>query len=420
MSNLYPNSRIIHKAKPPAARKSKIDSYLTFTKYDLMSLISGQPGYSLKNPVVLFVLTLGLMVRMLMAGLGQNFDMDSYLIVTDVLHHGGNVYAETTRYNYGPVWFQCLHFFDWLSGHDPKIFRYAVAGFLSLVDVGIFFVLLKTFGRLVAGLFFLNPIAVLITGFQSQFDNFAILLALAAMLLIGDDFEKPIGRRKLWGLLLLGLSLATKHLFFAFPFWLAIKQKGMLQKFLVGLIPVAVFLAGFAPYWSVGKTGIVQNVFHYHSTTRDFFYHWAVPKLVQFDFSSQTVWLLLLGFFAFVCRRKSVVESLLLYTAALVAFCPAFANQYFAIPVAFLALRFNWLALAYTIAITLFLLVNENGLQLHLLHRVSQDIYGYMAVFSLGFCLLWSLWQTQILRLLRICLDEIRLQLGLAATINKP
>jgi len=48
-----------------------------------------------------------------------------------------------------------------------------MAGFLSLVDLGIFFVLWKKFGRPAAALFFLNPISVIITGYQSQFDNLA-------------------------------------------------------------------------------------------------------------------------------------------------------------------------------------------------------------------------------------------------------
>jgi len=71
-------------------------------------------------------------------------------------------------------------------------------------------------------------------------------------------------------LLVLGLSLATKHVLFAFPFWLAVKQKGLGQKVIVVLVPVLVFLSGFAPYWHEGSQGSSRTCFNINPPTTNF------------------------------------------------------------------------------------------------------------------------------------------------------
>ena len=307
------------------------------------------------------ILIAGLVARLELATLGHNYDMASYRIVVGILDHGGNVYAGTERYNYGPVWFQILHALDFLARHNETAFRYLLAGLLSLVDAGICILLWRRFGYLAACLFFLNPVSIIITGFHNQFDNLALLLGFWSVLLVGDDFEKPVGRRKFAGLAVLGLSLMTKHLLFAFPFWLAVKQKGLFQKCVVLLVPVAIFLLGFAPYWPGGRAGIIQHVFSYKSSATEYFYNYFVPTAVQFVFSAQAVWLLVLGVFAFINRRKPALESLLLYTCVLVATAPATTNQYFAIPSAFTSVFVNFFTVAYTIVATFHVAVDVNG-----------------------------------------------------------
>ncbi len=48
---------------------------------------------------------------------------------------GGNVYAETTRYNYTPVWAYCLLFLNRVALVTGLPFHFVVRGFLSLVDM---------------------------------------------------------------------------------------------------------------------------------------------------------------------------------------------------------------------------------------------------------------------------------------------
>jgi hypothetical protein len=201
------------------------------------------------KPVWLFlaVMIAGIAARLLVATLGYDYDFDSWQIIAKLVEEGHNVYASTGRYNFAPGWFLILHALDVLSGHNPDVFRYMVSGFLGLGNAGIFYILWRRFGALAGCWFFLNPISIIISGYQNNFDNLAILPGLMAALLMGDDFDRPVCRRKFLGLFVLGLSLMVKHVFFAFPFWLAVKQRGLSQKLAVILIPVLMFAFSFVP-----------------------------------------------------------------------------------------------------------------------------------------------------------------------------
>jgi hypothetical protein len=370
-----------------------------------------RPGKSFwKDWPMLLVIVVGFSARLLAAKYGHNYDIDSYQIVSGIVDHGGNVYAGTDRYNYGPVWFHIVHAVSVLAWHNQTVFRYLLAGLLSLVDVGIGCILWRKFGRLAACLFFLNPISVIITGYHSQFDNLAILLGLLSVLLVGDEFDRPVGRRKFAGLLVLGLSLATKHVLFAFPFWLAVKQKGFRQKLVVLLTPVLVFLLGFVPYWPEGRHGIIRNVFLYQSEYEEIFYHAFVPAGLQFIYSSLKTWLLLLAVFAFVCRRKNAVESLLLYTCVMVGTSPAIASQYLAIPVAFAAANLNLFTLLFTVTGTLQVLTNPA--ELGLIPAGSMETitlwFRVVPIYCLCYAVVWITWREKIMALVKLCLQEIK------------
>ena len=365
------------------------------------------------NGLFFAVLVAGIAARLLVATCGHDYDMDSWQLMAKLADHGDNVYASTERYNFAPGWFHILHALNLLAGHNPTAFRYLVAGFLSLGDAGIFFILWRRFGKAAGCWFFLNPISIIITGYQCNFDNLAILLGLVAVLLMGDEFDQPLGRRKLLGLFVLGLSLVIKHVFFAFPFWLAVKQKGMRQKLVVILMPVSMFALSFVPYWHEGSQGIVQNVFLYRSATTEFFYRMFVPMGVQYMFNSQMVWFFLLVIFAFIYRQKNTVEFLLLYTCVLVAASPANINEYLAIPGPFVATHLNPFTILYTAVGTLHLLVDVNGLHLT---GLSQTICIDVAIYLLCLGLVWVTWRQNIMawlkRLLERCILEVRNQLG--------
>jgi hypothetical protein len=357
--------------------------------------------------LVFGVVVLGLAARFFLVTFGHNYDLDSWTVAANIVREGGNVYAETTRYNYAPVWFNILYLLNQLAGQDQNILHYLITAFLSLVDVGIFCILWRTFGKLAASLFFLNPISIIITGFHCQFDNLALLLGLLSTKLMDGEFDQPVNRRKFIGLLVLGLSLTVKHILFAFPFWLAVKQKGFRQKCIVVLVPVAFFLLSFLPYWQDGKQGIISNVFLYHSFQNEYFYKYIVPMAVQFLCGSQTVWLLMLAVFAFVYRQKNAVESLLFYTAILVIASPAMTNQYLAIPVAFVSTYVNPFTLFYTFVSTWHLAIDFNGP--HFFKHIHGK-YDDISVCTLFLGLIWITWRQNLVAFIKKCREEIKIQ----------
>ncbi|WP_428355678.1 hypothetical protein [Methyloprofundus sp.] len=179
-------------------------------------------------PMAWFTLLIivGTFFRLAVAQKGYNFDIASYRIVADIMADGGNVYAETQRYNYGPIWFYILSFLDYLPFPvaDPLLsLRWKVSCFLSLCDITIVILLYRWYGLKVASLFFLNPIAIIITGYHSNFDNLAILVALISVKTL-DNNTQNFNYTSITALGLLGLSLSIKHVLFLFPLWLAFKN----------------------------------------------------------------------------------------------------------------------------------------------------------------------------------------------------
>ena len=362
-----------------------------------------------------FIGFVGFFLRLWVGTAGHNFDFTSFMSVLDKLDISGNVYAENVRYNYGPAWFyllQILQMFTGLFSHPMVGMEYLLSGFLAFIDIGIYIVLLRSFGLLAGILFILNPVSIIITGYHRQFDNLAILIGLIAVLMIGESFTQPLNRRKVGGLIFLGLSMVTKHLFFAFPLWLAVKQRGWKEKLVVLALPVLIFLLSFAPFWSGGSQGIVDNVFLYepHVEFQNApFWHWFLPNIIRFFTTPTIIFLLALFTGAFLLRKKTGLVSLLFYTAILVAASPSIVNQYLAIVVPFISVYMNFFYLLYTVMATWHLVVDKNGLQVVTsLTRITEDLITYstiIAVFVLGLT-----WKPVWLFLKRNVMSEVNVQ----------
>ncbi len=367
----------------------------------------------------IIVILIGLGGRLLILGRGHNYDFDSFMIVAKIVDDGNNVYANTPRYNYGPVWFNVLHLLFRLAAKDELIFRYLLVAFLSSVDLLIFIVLKNKLNRKVACLFFLNPISIIITGYHNQFDNLALLIGMFSILVIGEEFDQPITGRKYLGLLILGLSMTTKHIFFLFPFWLALKQKGFSRKLITVLVPVSVFLFSFVPYWREGYLGIIQNVISYKSFDNAYFYKLFIPDSLQFIFTSRIVWIFLLILFGFVFRKVNSFDSLLYYSCVLVAASPSIANQYLVIVIPFISANLNPFTLSYIIIGTYYLLIDHNGLYVYdkapdFTRTFSNIFYPALIVLlCLGF--VRSVWSLQLSILMNKIKSEIKIQLGYEA-----
>lgn len=340
----------------------------------------------------IFVIVVGTMLRLAVAQRGYNFDIASYRIVADIMANGGNVYAETQRYNYGPIWFHILAFLDFLPFpiSDPLLsLRWKVTVFLSITDIAIASCLYRWYGLKIATLFFLNPIAIIITGYHSQFDNLAILIALISVKII-DHETKTISYKHFLGLLLLGLSLSIKHVLFIFPLWLAFKNNRWRDKILSIGIPYTIFLGLFLPYLHKGADGIINHVFLYRGFANAPFWKGVAPTVIIDKIPIFILFTGILVFFGLFIRHRKPLESLFLYTIALVVFSSAVANQYLAICLVAITINWNFIYALYTIAGTVYLFASSDGLHFTLLQQYlgksgNSSVIGYQELILLLF-----------------------------------
>src|SRR5215203_6916533 len=108
--------------------------------------------------ILFYAAAIGFALRMLLAAQPKyNFDVESYIYVVDIVRHGGNVFAETIRYNYSPVWSWILGLLSFL----PLGLPVTVRAFTSIVDICNGILLGKTLGQKAAILYFLSPVAII-------------------------------------------------------------------------------------------------------------------------------------------------------------------------------------------------------------------------------------------------------------------
>lgn len=352
------------------------------------------------NVIIIILVILGVALRLLVTLRGFNYDFESFLIVVNSLEQNNNIYSLTERYNYGPIWFLILRFLFKISYKNPYYFRYAVVVFLSLVDIGIFWILLKKYGRYAGLFFFLNPISIIISGYHNQFDNLAILLGLISAIILENNKNKISNKRYFLGLTILGLSLISKHLFFLFPIWLAIKETENIKKVITIVYPYFIFLISFLPYLKEGSEGIIQNVFLYDSWNNLYFYNLFVPGIIKIFFSGRVIWIAMLLFFAFYFKGKRNIDSILIYSCILVFASPAITNQYLAIVIPYLAINYkNPIALLYSILGMWFLLIDSNGLHFDFqnpLAQLSRDSFYPVLILLLLMVFITSTWRESI------------------------
>jgi hypothetical protein len=314
---------------------------------------------------VFAVVALGsLALKLMLATQGHNYDLDSFGIVASLVLHGKSVYANTSRFNYGPFWGFILAGLKQLSTLLPAMggeaFHVAIAAFLGVTDVALAAMLSSKY-HYGAGIFFLCcPATILLTGYHSQFENFALLAGLASWLLIRSG--SPASPRLVFAAGLLGVSLIIKHVLFLFPMWVFFwPQLGTWRKRLAYVvIAYGTFGLSFLP-WMLdppSRAGIYNNVFHYRSA-----FSLSLSRLIAsahpFSLvSTAESAVLSLGWMAVVIavgimavRRKG--DFFPMHLLAIFAFSPALRDQYLAIPLLTSAILYtSWPSWALAGAVT--------------------------------------------------------------------
>lgn len=321
----------------------------------------------LKIAAFVVVLCCGAALRMLASTLGGNFDLVSWWIVANLVNEGGHIYVDTARLPYGPLWASVAWFALWtqqaLGLTGIHWFHVVVAGFLTIVDLGIAVTLAHAYGYIPAVLFSLCPVSVLITGFHSQIDNIAILLALWSWRLIlcrSEGAGQPDDI--IWPAVLMGLSLATKHVFAFFPLWmLAWPFRPVKQRLLYAGIAYAIFLGAFVPYVLTpeGFAGVKTHVFMYRGYER--FGNALLPRIIPYEaLWSRAFEAGMLGV-GFIVGRWAPRDLLFLYPVAVVTLTPLMADQYLVIPIiSFAAYWKDWPMWAYVVTATIALLASTD------------------------------------------------------------
>jgi len=310
--------------------------------------------------ILTLIILNGLLIRLIMAATYYgNFDMGFFKMAADAALAGDNIYAMTKNYNYTPVWLMVLGGLKWIQIHCPAVtFAFMVRFFGCVVDtVSLAFLLLiaKNEGLSItrtAALFYLNPVSFLITGYQGQFENFAVLMiiiGLWAYLKLRD--KAALGTALLWIFVTAGMII--KHnVFYELIICLNTAIKRYWVKLLLFAVSACIFLATFTPYWSGGKEGIINNVFLYSAGSGR---GYGVISLFQFP-PIKYVFIAGLFLFGLFLKDKDIIRNCLLGMLFFLAFITGISIQYFVLPIALGVLRPSKGFLLYSLAATLFLL----------------------------------------------------------------
>ena len=218
-----------------------------------------------KRPIANWLIVVGSAVGVglrlwLAAGSYGNYDQTSFQTVAGIVARGGNVYAETFRYNYGPVWALILSALAGVAVRTGISFHLAFRGFLTLVDLCNAVVIGLIAARMPGHrgddpgaraylAYLLNPVAILIVGFHGQFDNLAAFPLLCAVLLSLRirHRREAFAFAPLWLLAMLALVVKHLNLFMVWTFFLyvcsSVRRAGMAMA-----CAITVFLLSFWPF----------------------------------------------------------------------------------------------------------------------------------------------------------------------------
>jgi hypothetical protein len=317
-----------------------------------------------------FALVVGLGLRLYGAVFFRgNYDQESYRIVARLLERGGDIYTETDRYNYTPVWAWCLVALHRLSAALDVELRIVVRTFLALVDLAnaAFLGLIASrsaadpgSGERAAAAYLLNPVAFLIVGFHGQFDVFAALPLLAALwLLVRAPAEPPV--LAVWALGT--LSILIKHLQ-VFSVWMLFVYAARGRRKAVALFAgaLAAFAASFLPYLPASLDGIRANVLGYRGFTKIWGFGMLLPGYLSEPLFVAAM--LALPFAAFFWLRLSPPRGLELASAGLMTFIHGISEQYFVVPAIFGSVARPWAYWLYTAAATVFLVASPHNVYL--------------------------------------------------------
>jgi hypothetical protein len=277
-----------------------------------------------------FLAALAIRLALILA-VRANYDTESYDIVTEIARRGGDLYGETDRYNYSPLWSRVL-MGTAFAADVTGLRRTTVLGFLLLagdtMTAVLVFVLASrrrggTTAAWAALSFFANPVSILVSSAHLQFDGLAILFLVCAIAVSGRG-------RDLGAAASLALSLLVKHVTAFHP--TLFRRRPGLRGWIPVLAPYVVFVASLAPY-AASWRGIRDRVILYRGLTYQYGFEallllgvpeWVPIALFAAAVVVAVVWL----------RKIELARASLLLFLVILVFAPGFGRQYCVWPIA--------------------------------------------------------------------------------------
>lgn len=345
-----------------------------------------------KNKWILIGLfILGFTLRFLVSRFGYNYDYESWIIVGEITSKFKNIFAETSRYNYGFIWAYLIGlYYAFISelGLSLGFYRVLIIFTLTLADFGIAYFIYKKSNIKIAILFFFNPISIFISGYHNQFDNIAIMLALFGILALEKAIKSnKINQYDILSLLLISLSLITKHIVFTLPIWLFFsKELNIKRKILYLVTPPTLFLMNFVMFLPEGYNNILNNVFLYDSYNNMPLLSRFLPFFSAYHSSIfRNIFLLGMVIFGWIVRKEKIDKLIIVYLLIMFSITSAMANQYFIMPLVGLFLLGGIEKRIYLIWMSIYFIFQFDGLDIlnYLLSNVSSDLLTLQPLYHL-------------------------------------
>lgn len=317
--------------------------------------------------LVVILLVEAIVLRVLMATQGQNVDFDSYRIVAEIMHSGGNVYAETTRYNYSPLWAYILLLFEEvriLFQADIWLFRLQIVLLLAMADVLIALVLYKISGLKSFALYIFSPLVIFVSAFNMQFDNLALALGLSSLFLLKKQKIRA-------SIVLMVASLLVKHTLIAYLLWLLFRRD-VPKKGLFVILPIAILSLSFLVY-GIEYEYLLRNVISYRPNEAAPLYNMFVPDIFKGIFEPEYLLALILLVAGLIFRKRPLFDSFAIYLTTLVLFAPAMLHSYLAIPMIAVSLYPNLFMLAYSLYGAYLYMLTGPGVDWNFFVRTAPD-----------------------------------------------
>lgn len=265
-----------------------------------------------------------------------NFDTRSYEEVAGIVERGGDLYRETDRYNYSPVWSVVLQGAARVARATGWTLAYAVGLLLlffdSLTAAVIHGIVARRTSRerglFAALLFFANPVSVLVSSWHVQFDGVSIFF-----LVLGVSFATREVPRPSATVASLSASLLVKHVTWFHPLLFGTRNKLGRPAVLATLVPYLVFGISFLPYASSWRE-IRADVFEYSGLRSLYGLDVALLFKGVPDWLPVLLLVAAVGTSVILLRRVEVARASLLLFLVLLIFIPGISRQYFVWPIA--------------------------------------------------------------------------------------